>query len=196
MQKAVVPNANLKVEGIPPIPAALAAKVAPYTEFRPTGLASWHPVRHELVVAKRARNTAQLFDVRAPLADPVQLTDFAEPVRNGGWWPAKPDVLVFGRDAGGNEQSQLYRLDLDSRQVTLLTAPGERHAIEGGGVDVFDAIDGGSAPTTDDSAQAAVAPADERSVHLVDPICGLLQRVSDDSAHLTGLVRLHYSRVT
>jgi len=70
------------------------------------------------------------------------------------------------------------------------------HAIEGGSVDVFDAIDGGSAPTTDDSAQAAVAPADERSVHLVDPICGLLQRVSDDSAHLTGLVRLHYSRVT
>ena len=46
VQEAVVPNANLKVEGIPPIPAALAAKVAPYTEFRPTGLASWHPVRH------------------------------------------------------------------------------------------------------------------------------------------------------
>ncbi len=127
VQETVVPNANLKVEGIPPIPAALAAKVAPYTEFRPTGLASWHPVRHELVVAKRARNTAQLFDVRAPLADPVQLTDFAEPVRNGGWWPAKPDVLVFGRDAGGNEQSQLYRLDPGAKEPVLLTDPARTH---------------------------------------------------------------------
>lgn len=127
VQETVVPNANLRVEGIPPIPAALAAKVAPYTEFRPTGLASWHPVRHELVVAKRARNTAQLFDVRAPLADPVQLTDFAEPVRNGGWWPAKPDVLVFGRDAGGNEQSQLYRLDPGAKEPVLLTDPARTH---------------------------------------------------------------------
>ena len=63
----VVPNANLKVEGIPPIPAALANEVALYTEFRPRSLASWHPVRRELVVATRATNTAQLFDVEAPL---------------------------------------------------------------------------------------------------------------------------------
>jgi len=127
VQEAVVPNENLRVEGIPPIPAALAATVAPYTEFRPNGLASWHPVRHELVVAKRARNTAQLFDVRSPLAEPRQLTDFAEPVRSGAWWPARPDVLVFGRDTGGNEQSQIYRLDPGSTEPVLLTDPARTH---------------------------------------------------------------------
>ncbi len=124
---AVVPNGNLKVEGIPPIPASLAAKVAPYTEFRPRFLASWHPRRHELVVTTRARNTSQLFDVRAPLAGPVQLTDFAEPVRFGAWWPAKPDTLLFVRDTGGNERAQLYRLDPGAKEPVLLTDPARRH---------------------------------------------------------------------
>ena len=106
-QDSVAPNANLKVEGIPPIPAALAAKVAPYTEFRPRFLASWHPVRHELTISTRATNTAQLFDVRSPLAAPVQLTDYAEPVRFGAWWPAKPDTLVFARGTRGQARVEL-----------------------------------------------------------------------------------------
>ena len=122
-QDLVVPNANLKLEGIPPIPAALAAKTSLYTEFRPRSLASWHPFKRELLVATRATNTAQLFSVSAPLAALVQRTDYAEPVRTGMWWAAKPDVLVFVRDAGGNEQRQIYRLDPGSREPVLLTDP-------------------------------------------------------------------------
>ena len=56
-QELVVPNPNLELSGIPPIPAALAAKTALYTEFRPRSLAAWHPVKRELVVATRATNT-------------------------------------------------------------------------------------------------------------------------------------------
>jgi dipeptidyl aminopeptidase/acylaminoacyl peptidase len=122
-QSVVVPNANLKAEGIPPIPAALAAEVALYTEFRPRSLASWHPTRRELIVATRATNTAQLFDVRSPLGTLAQITDYTEPVRYGTWWPAKPDVLVFARDAGGNEQGQVYRLDPRAKEPVLLTNP-------------------------------------------------------------------------
>ena len=120
-QEWIVPNANLKLEGIPPIPAALAAKTALYTEFRPRALASWHPTKRELIIATRATNTAQLFSVSAPLGPLVQLTDYAEPVRSGLWWATKPDVLVFSRDAGGNEQRQVYRLDPGSREPVLLT---------------------------------------------------------------------------
>ena len=126
-QDTVAPNANLQAQGIPPVPAALAAKVAPYTEFRPRSLASWHPVRHELVVATRATNTSQLFDVKSPLGAPVQLTDYAEPIRFGAWWPAKPDTLVFARDAGGNEQAQLYRLDPGAKEPVLLTDAKRTH---------------------------------------------------------------------
>ena len=122
-QDVLSPNPHLKVEGIPPIPAALAAQVALYTEFRPRSLASWHPVKRELVVATRATNTAQLFDVKSPLGPLAQITDYAEPVRYGTWWPAKPDVLVFARDAGGNEQRQIYRLDPGAKDPMLLTDP-------------------------------------------------------------------------
>jgi dipeptidyl aminopeptidase/acylaminoacyl peptidase len=122
-QDVLRPNPHLKVEGVPPIPAAMAGEVALYTEFRPRFLASWHPVARELVVATRATNTAQLFAVRSPLGTLAQLTDYAEPVRYGTWWPAKPDVLVFARDAGGNEQRQIYRLDPGAKDPMLLTDP-------------------------------------------------------------------------
>src|SRR6266542_3906693 len=76
----VAPNANLKAEGIPPIPAALAAKVAPYTEFKPTFTVDWHPQKRELIIARRAGNVIQLHQVATPAAEPTQLTAFAEPV--------------------------------------------------------------------------------------------------------------------
>src|SRR2546426_784024 len=79
----IAPNPNLRAEGIPPIPAALARQAALYTEFRPRSVVSWHPVRHELLVATRATNTTQLHHVRRPLGELSQATDYAEPVRSG-----------------------------------------------------------------------------------------------------------------
>ena len=117
----VVPNANLKAENIPPIPAALVAKVAPYTEFKPTTAVSWHPKERELIVARRAGNVTQLHRVAKPGDEPRQLTDFAEPVRFGLYWPKAPDTLVYSRDTGGDEQQQLYRLDANGATPALLT---------------------------------------------------------------------------
>ncbi|HEX6138247.1 MAG TPA: S9 family peptidase, partial [Casimicrobiaceae bacterium] len=126
----IAPNADLKADGIPPIPAALAAKVAPYTEFRPTAAVSWHPRRRELIVARRATNTTQLHRVDHPGGDLVPITDFAEPVRYGAWWPKAPDVLIFARDSGGNEQAQLYRL-VPGGDPVLLTDASRKHAPAG-----------------------------------------------------------------
>ena len=127
----VAPNGNLKAEGIPQIPAALAAKVAPYTEFRPATAVSWHPTKRELVVARRAVNTTQLHRAAAPGAELQQLTDFAEPVRFGLWWPRAPDTMIFSRDAGGNEQQQLYRLDPHGSSPVLLTDATRKHEVAG-----------------------------------------------------------------
>jgi hypothetical protein len=118
-QDAVAPNPNLKAEGIPPIPAALVAKVAPYTEFRPRSIASWHPKKHELVVATRATNTAQLFDVRAPLGAPVSQVRGAGALRRVVADEARrPRVRAR---TGGNEQARLYRLDPGAKRPVLLT---------------------------------------------------------------------------
>src|SRR5256886_7372729 len=98
----VAPDSNLKAEGIPPIPAALVAKVAPYTEFKPATIVSWHPERRELIVARRAGNVTQLHRVAAPGNEPEQLTAFSEPVRFGAYLAQQPGVLVFARHTGGN----------------------------------------------------------------------------------------------
>ncbi|MGD9835323.1 MAG: prolyl oligopeptidase family serine peptidase, partial [Piscinibacter sp.] len=128
----VAPNPNLRVQGIPPVPVSLVEQVARYTDFRGHDLVEWHPARRELLVSHRRAggSTLQLFRVAAPLAEPEPLTDFGEPVRRATWEPRRGDYLVFARSNGGDEADQLYRLDLDSRQVTLLTDPTRRHAIE------------------------------------------------------------------
>ena len=71
---------------------------------------SWHPRKRELIVARRAGNTTQLHRVERAGGALVPLTDFAEPVRFGSWWPKAPDVLVFARDSGGNEQMRSLEL--------------------------------------------------------------------------------------
>jgi dipeptidyl aminopeptidase/acylaminoacyl peptidase len=127
----VVPNPNLKAENIPPIPAALAAKVAPYTEIKPTTAVSWHPKERELIVARRAGNVAQLHRVAKPGDEPRQITDFAEPVRFGVYWPKAPDTLVYSRDTGGNEQQQLFRLDARSTTPVLLSDANRKNESAG-----------------------------------------------------------------
>ncbi len=47
------PNANLHVEGIPPIPQSLVRSLAPYTDFRGHGFMDWHPSRREMLVTHR-----------------------------------------------------------------------------------------------------------------------------------------------
>lgn len=124
----VAPNANLRVENIPPIPQALAERVAAYTEFRGVGFADWHPTRREMLVSHRAdgANTPQLFLLRAPGGKLEPLTDFAEPIRTGAFDPVAGRFIVYPRDTGGNEATRIYRMDLDTRQHTQLSNPDER----------------------------------------------------------------------
>ena len=93
------PTPTLVAQGIPPIPAALVAEVARYTDFRGHNLVEWHPQRRELLVSHRkaGASTLQLFRVAAPLAEPEALTDAAEPVRRATWGRAAADYLVFAR---------------------------------------------------------------------------------------------------
>jgi len=126
----IAPNANLKAEGIPPIPASLAAKIAPYTEFKPSAVVDWHPEKRELIVARRAGNVTQLHLVASAGAEPKQITAFQEPVRYGTYLAKKPDTLVFARDTGGNEQRQIYKLDLGGAPI-LLTDAARKNDAEG-----------------------------------------------------------------
>jgi hypothetical protein len=125
----LAPNPHLQLQGVPPIPASLARSLEPYTRFTPRTAVSWHPVRRELIVARRAGNTTQLNTLTRPGGPLVPITRGADPVRAGFWLAGRPDVLVFARDTGGNEQGQLYRLDPGSAEPVLLTDAAKRHHI-------------------------------------------------------------------
>ena len=122
------PGENLVVDGIPPIPAALAASLRPYTEFRPQRFLSWHPGRREMLIGRRAGASAQVHRVAAPADAPRQITRFREPVAGASYSPAHPGYFVFVQDAGGSERYQLYRFDLDTGRVTRLTDEAKRNA--------------------------------------------------------------------
>ncbi len=115
------------------MPLSVVREVEKYTDFRGHGFVDWHPSRREMLIwhRKAGANTAQLFSLAAPMAEPQQLTDFADPVREASYEPRDGRYIGFARGSGGNEVSQLYRLDLADRQVTLLTDPAERHEMLG-----------------------------------------------------------------
>ncbi len=120
----VAPTPNLVVEGIPPIPAQLAADLRAYTEARAAAFNDWHPTRHELLISTRFGNTAQLHLVQQPLGMRRQLTFFEEPVGGGSFDPLAGEFFIFSRDAGGSEFHQLYRHDFADGRVTLLSDGG------------------------------------------------------------------------
>ncbi len=125
----IAPNANLRAEGIPAVPKALADRVGKYTEFKAANLVAWHPTKRAMLVAYRRDATTQLHLLESPMGALEPLTDFPDPVGFASFEPKRGDYLVYGRDTGGNEAGQLYRLDLATKQSTLLTDPKEKHSL-------------------------------------------------------------------
>src|SRR5262244_191152 len=60
------PNENLVVEGVPPIPAALAETVEGYSNFRGAALAGWDPERHEMLISTRFADVPEIHLVKMP----------------------------------------------------------------------------------------------------------------------------------
>jgi Tol biopolymer transport system component len=117
---------NLIVEGIPPIPVEIAEKVAAYTDFRPSGMLSWHPKKREILIRKRHGNTSQVHRVAAPGASAEPLTDFPDAVSSATYAPDTGDYFLFTMGRGGNEVFRIYRYDLTTHEVTPLSPEHER----------------------------------------------------------------------
>jgi dipeptidyl aminopeptidase/acylaminoacyl peptidase len=117
----IAPGENLIVDGVPPIPASLADTAGRYSSYRGATLVDWHPLRRELLIATRFGDTPQLHLVKTPGGARQQLTFFADAVASGTFHPNGGDYMVFSKDIGGGEWFQLYRYDVATGDVTLLT---------------------------------------------------------------------------
>ncbi len=131
MGGVVLPNANLTLAGMPGIDQAIANRALKYSDFRGKAFAGWHPDGQSILVTYREKNTTQMWTLAKPMGELVSLTDFPEPVRGARYEPKGAKYVVYGRDAGGSEAVQIYRMDLPSKAVTQLTDPAMRHSSGG-----------------------------------------------------------------
>ena len=80
-----------------------------------------------LSVILNTTGTGQVWSLDAPLSWPTQRTFFEETVSFVDSSPERPEA-VFGMDEGGNERTQLYRLNYESGEIVDLTRrPAAKH---------------------------------------------------------------------
>jgi dipeptidyl aminopeptidase/acylaminoacyl peptidase len=168
----VVPNENLAAEGIPKIPVSLAEAVDRYNNFRGATLDSWDPVKREMLISTRFADTSQIHLVTMPGGARRQLTFYADRVADAHYSPTKADAFVFSKDVGGGEFFQLYRYEVSSGEVTLLTDGKSRntdavwsHAGEA-------LVYGSTRRTGNDVDLWQIEPANPHSDHLLAPLQG------------------------
>lgn len=120
----VVPNENLITENIPPINKSLNETIKKYSESRGANFTAIHPNGKELIMVTRFASVNQLHHLTKPLGARKQITFFDEPVNSADYEPVKGEYLVYSKDIGGNEFSQLFKLDLKTMTSILLTDGG------------------------------------------------------------------------
>lgn len=122
------PDVMLVRDGIPEIPEALRAALAPYLDARGAFVERLSDDAGTLLLSTRFADTYQLHLVRRPLGARTQVTFLREPVDAATLVPGTRDQIVYATDVGGDENTQLYRLDPSTGETTLLTDGRSRHA--------------------------------------------------------------------
>src|SRR5256714_10485327 len=122
----VTPSDTLVTDGLPPVPAALAEAARPYSEFRAAAFWDWHPTRREMIIGTRFGDAPQLHRVRSPGGDRTQLTFFPDPVSGASYQPTDRRYIVFTKHVAAAESFQLYRNDVATGEITLLTDDNSR----------------------------------------------------------------------
>ena len=115
-----VPEAIVS-ENVPKIPESIAERAGRYSSYRSASFADWHPQQREMLISTRFGDTPQLHLVGSPGGARTQLTFFTDSVTSGRFHPNGGDYIVFPKDIGGGEWFQLYRYDVRTGNVTLLT---------------------------------------------------------------------------
>jgi dipeptidyl aminopeptidase/acylaminoacyl peptidase len=92
--------------------------------------AAFSPDGTRLAFVSNVTGLAQAYIVPVDGSEPPeQLTDGSDRVSSLAWSPADPGLLIFGRDAGGNEMHQLFELRLDRSTTPISDAPAAMHEL-------------------------------------------------------------------
>ena len=124
-ERAVV--GQLEIEGVPPVPDTLLARLRPYQNTRQASFLGW--IGDGILIGTRFGNTTQLHRVETPLGARRQLTFFDEPVASAHVSPQPgSESFIYARDIGGSEFYQLFRFNLTSGDSVMLTDGKSRYS--------------------------------------------------------------------
>ena len=168
----IVANENLVTEGIPKIPSSLAETVDRYNNFRGASLDSWDPVKREMLISTRFADASQVHLVKMPGGARTQLTFYADRVAEAQYPPTKDDFFVLSKDVGGGEFFQIYRYDVATGDVTLLTDGKSRNTDPMWSYTGDKIAYGSTRRTGNDVDFYVVNPTDPKSDHLLTQLQG------------------------
>ncbi|MEM8999521.1 MAG: S9 family peptidase [Bacteroidota bacterium] len=113
---------NMVLEDVPEIPEAIKSRIQQYQNTRSASFEDWLPNNGGILASTRFGNTNQLHTVASPGGARNQITFFDEPVTNGAFCPSSDyNGFLFTKDIGGNEFSQIYWYDMNSRTSEMLS---------------------------------------------------------------------------
>ena len=113
---------NLVLEGVPEIPEAIQTRIQQYQNTRSASLADWMPNGEGVMIATRFSNTTQLHTVDRAGGSRNQITFYDEPVGAGSFCPdPQHNGFLFRKDAGGNEYSQIFWYDMNTRSAEMIS---------------------------------------------------------------------------
>ncbi|ACI97832.1 S9 family peptidase [Rhodospirillum centenum] len=117
-----VERGTLVTEDVPAVDEALAERYRAYLNARSAGVLDWTADGAGLLISTRFGETNQLHLVMQPLGARQQLTFKEEPITSGRLSPRAGSAdLIYSWDRGGSEQFQLFRQDLKTGAVAMLT---------------------------------------------------------------------------
>ena len=77
-----------------------------------------------MLISTRFADTPQVHELHMPGGARRQLTFFPDRVTSASWPRHAAEYVVFAKDTGGDEFSQLYRLDVATGAITLISDGG------------------------------------------------------------------------
>jgi len=113
-------NGKLVMEDVPEIPADIVEDLTHYQNVRSASFQAWSGDGNSLFINTRFGDVGGLHRVDMPMGARHQITFYDEPVGQVGRQP-KGSKLVFTRDAGGSEFSQIFQFDPAGAGAQMLT---------------------------------------------------------------------------
>jgi dipeptidyl aminopeptidase/acylaminoacyl peptidase len=129
-EKTLAPPANVKIDGMPPIPQSIADGLAKYSQFRQAQMMAWHPTKRQILITTTFGSAPQLHFLEGPGRDRRQLTWYPNGVpvfASVSFDPADGNTFVFQYDPAGTELRSLYRYDMAAGEISLVVPSKTRY---------------------------------------------------------------------